>query len=91
MNDAAQIVDALKAVVATKSLSSDEVNDLLKEGIKAGLMRIYGPTVQSEITINDQSGGMDILVLRRVVEEVQDPSSEISLDEARWDLSLIHI
>ena len=41
MNDAAQIVDALKAVVATKSLSSDEVNDLLKEGIKAGLMRIY--------------------------------------------------
>ena len=85
MNDAAQIVDALKAVVATKSLSSDEVNDLLKEGIKAGLMRIYGPTVQSEITINDQSGGMDILVLRRVVEEVQDPSSEISLDEARWD------
>ena len=85
MNDATQIVDALKAVVATKSLSSDEVNDLLKEGIKAGLMRIYGPTVQSEITINDQSGGMDILVLRRVVEEVQDPSSEISLDEARWD------
>ena len=85
MNDAAEIVDALKAVVATKSLSSDEVNDLLKEGIKAGLGRIYGPTVQAEISINDQSGGVDILVLRRVVEDVQDSSIEISLDEARWD------
>ncbi|MEO2158230.1 MAG: transcription termination factor NusA, partial [bacterium] len=85
MNDAAEIVEALKAVVATKSLSSDEVNNLLKEGIKAGLGRIYGPSVQAEISINDQSGGVDILVLRRVVEDVQDSSVEISLDEARWD------
>ena len=57
----------------------------MKEGIKAGLGRIYGPTVQVEISINDQSGGVDILVLRRVVEDVQDSSSEISLNEARWD------
>ena len=85
MNDATEIVDALKAVVATKNLSADEVNELLKEGIRAGLGRIYGPTVQAEISINDQSGGVDILVLRRVVEDVQDSSSEISLDEARWD------
>jgi N utilization substance protein A len=85
MNDATEIVDALKAVVATKNLSADEVNELLKEGIRAGLGRIYGPTVQAEISINDQSGGVDILVLRRVVEGVQDSSSEISLDEARWD------
>ncbi|SVD82374.1 uncharacterized protein METZ01_LOCUS435228, partial [marine metagenome] len=85
MNDAAEIVDALRAVVATKGLSSNEVNDLLKEGMKAGLARIYGPTVQAEITINEQSGGVDILVLRRVVDDVQDSASEISLVEARWD------
>lgn len=85
MTDTKNIISAFRDVVATKSLSSDEVNDLLKEGIKAGLARIYGPNVESEISIDDVSGDFDIVVLRRVVEEVEDPSSEIGLREARWD------
>ena len=85
MTDTGQIVAAFRDVAATKSLSPDEVNELLRDGIKAGLSRIYGPNVQAEINIDDAAGGFDIVVLRRVVEEVEDPSSEISLEEARWD------
>ena len=83
--DTGQIVAALRDVASTKSLSPDEVNELLRDGIRAGLARIYGPNVQAEIKIDDVAGGFDIIVLRRVVEEVEDPSSEISLEEARWD------
>ena len=83
--NAGQMVAALRDVASTKSLSRDEVNDLLKDGILAGLVRIYGPNVQSEIKINEISGEVEITVLRRVVESVEDPSSEISLEEARWD------
>jgi N utilization substance protein A len=61
------------------------MNDLVKDGILAGLARIHGPNVQAEISINEDSGEFDIVVLRRVVEEVEDPSCEISLEEARWD------
>ena len=85
MIDAAQIVAAFNDVATTKSLSHEEVNDLLRDGIMAGLARIHGPNVQAEVTINDTTGGLGIVVLRRVVEEVEDPSSEISLEEARWD------
>jgi len=85
MADAAQIVAAFRDVAATKSLSDDEMTDLVKDGILAGLARIYGPTVQAEIDINDLTGEFDIIVLRRVVEEVEDPASEISVEEARWD------
>ena len=85
MIDAGQIVAAFNDVATTKSLSPEEVNDLLRDGIMAGLARIHGPNVQAEITIDDVTGGLGILVLRRVVEEVEDPSSEISLEEARWD------
>ena len=85
MTDTGQIVAAFRDVAATKSLSPDEVNELLQEGIRAGLARIYGPNVQAEIAIDDVAGGFDIVVLRRVVDEVEDPSSEISLEEARWD------
>ncbi len=85
MIDAGQIVAAFNDVASTKNLSPEEVNDLLKDGIMAGLSRIHGPNVQAEITIDDASGELGIVLLRRVVEEVEDPSSEISLGEARWD------
>ena len=83
--NAGQMVAALRDVASTKSLSRDEVNDLLKDGILAGLVRIYGPNVQAEIKIDETTGNVEITVLRRVVEAVEDPSSEISLEEARWD------
>lgn len=85
MANAAQIVAAFRDVAATKSLSDEEMADLVKDGILAGLARIHGPTVQAEIDIDEDTGDFDIVVLRRVVEEVEDPATEIALEEARWD------
>ncbi|GIT50690.1 MAG: hypothetical protein Ct9H300mP15_09030 [Gemmatimonadota bacterium] len=85
MAKAEQIVTAFRDVAATKNLSDEEMTDLVKEGILAGLARFYGATVQAEIAIDDVTGEFDIVVLRRVVAEVEDPASEILLEEARWD------
>jgi len=85
MANAGQIVAALKDIGATKDLAPDEVSDLLKDGILAGLMKLYGVNVEAEIDIDEVTGEFDIVVLRRVVESVEDDSSEISLEEARWD------
>ncbi|HKK92721.1 MAG TPA: transcription termination factor NusA [Longimicrobiales bacterium] len=85
MANAGQIVAALRDIGATKDLEPDEVADLLKDGILAGLARLYGPNVEAEIDIDEVTGEFDIVVLRRVVETVEDESSEISLEEARWD------
>ena len=85
MANAEQIVAAFKDVAATKNLSDEETSDLVKDGMLAGLARIYGATVQAEIAIDDVTGEFDIVVLRRVVAEVEDPAYEILLEEARWD------
>lgn len=85
MTNAGQIVAAFRDIASTKSLNPDEVNDLIRDGIVAGLVKIYGPNVEAEVEIDEITGDIDILVLKRVVEEVEDPSSEISLEEARWD------
>jgi len=85
MPNAGQIVAAIRDVGGAKSLTEEEVGELLREGILAGLAKIYGPNVEAEIEVDEQTGEFDIVVLRRVVEEVEDPSSEISLEEARWD------
>ena len=85
MADAGGIVAALRDMASVKSLSDDEMNDLIKDGILAGLARIYGPNVEAEIAIDDGAGSFDIIVLKRVVEEVEDSSTEISIEKARWD------
>jgi N utilization substance protein A len=72
-------------VASTKNLSDEEMMDLVKDGILAGLARIYGATVQAEIEIHEDTGQFDIVVLRRVVVDVEDSGTEISLEEARWD------
>lgn len=85
MANAAQIVEAFRDVASTKNLSEEEMTDLVKDGMLAGLARIYGATVQAEIDIAEDTGDFDMVVLRRVVEEVEDSATEISLEEARWD------
>jgi N utilization substance protein A len=85
MANAAQIVAAFRDVASTKSLSPEEMEDLVKDGILAGLARIYGTNVRAEIDIDEDSGDFEIVVLKRVVDVVEDPSCEISLEDARWD------
>ena len=79
MANAAQIVAAFRDVAATKSLSDEEMTDLVKDGILAGLVRLYGVNVQAEIAIDDASGEFDIVVLRRVVEDVCSGSRNVAL------------
>lgn len=80
-----QIIAAFRDMAATKNLSVDELNELIQDGIMAGLARIHGPNVRAEIDVDDMSGAIDIVVLKRVVNQVEDGSAEISLEEARWD------
>lgn len=85
MTNAGQIVAAIREMASQKNLESEEMNDLIRDGISAGLARIFGPNVRPEITIDEVTGEIDMVVLKRVVEEVEDSSAEISLEKARWD------
>lgn len=85
MTNAGQIVAAIRELAATKNLSPDDTNDLIKDAITAGLARIYGPNVRPEIEVDDVTGDIGMVVLKRVVQEVEDASAEISLEKAQWD------
>jgi transcription termination/antitermination protein NusA len=85
MVNATQVLAAFREIGTMKSLSRDEVHDLLKDGILAALARRHGPNVEAEIEIDEETGRIEIVVLKEVVEEVEDASREISLEQARWD------
>ncbi len=85
MANAGQIVAAIREMASTKNLSHEEMNELIRDGLLAGLARIYGPNVRAEIEIDEISGDIEMIVLKRVVEDVEDDAAEISLEKARWD------
>lgn len=85
MNNATQVLAAFRELALNKNISRDELHDLIKDGILAALAKRYGPNVEAEIELNEDTGSIDIVVLKEVVNEVEDPSREISLEEAQWD------
>jgi N utilization substance protein A len=82
--NASQMLAAFREMASNKNLSDADLYDLIRDGIMAALAKRYGPNVEAEIQISDEAG-MQITVLKEVVAEVEDPSREISLEEARWD------
>jgi transcription termination/antitermination protein NusA len=85
MSNATQILAAFRELTVNKSISREELHDLIKDGILAALAKRHGPTVQAEIDIDEESGRIGITVLKEVVAEVEDSAREVSLEEARWD------
>ena len=84
MSDQIPVVEAFRVMAANKSLSDSELHDLIRDGIHAALARRFGGPVEAEIEILPD-GDMKIVVLKEVVETVEDPARETSLEEARWD------
>lgn len=85
MNNATNVLAAFREMTANKAISRDELHDLIKDGILAALAKRYGPNVEAEIEIDENTGAINITVLKEVVAEVEDPSRQTSLEEARWD------
>jgi transcription termination/antitermination protein NusA len=79
------VVSAIRELTNTKQLERTELLDLLKDGLHAALVKRYGPNVRAEIGIDELKGTIRIAVLRTVVEAVEDPGSQVALEEARFE------
>ena len=84
MVGSAEILTAIRELTNTKQLDRAELHGLLQDGIIAALAKKYGPTVQSEVDIDEDRGTIRIVLLRTVVDAVTDPAREVSLEEARF-------
>ncbi len=79
------ILSAIRDLASAKQLERAELIDLLRDGIQAALIRRCGPNVRSEIEIDELKGDIRVSVLRTVVDEVEDPNTQVSVEEARWE------
>jgi transcription termination/antitermination protein NusA len=83
MVSSADILAAFREVSNAKQLDRAELYGLLQDGIMAALAKKYGANVQAEVTIDDAKGDIKIVLLKTVVDVVEDASREISVEDAR--------
>src|SRR5688500_5569691 len=80
-----EILTAIRELTNSKQIDRAELHGLLEDGINADLDKKHGPTVQAEVDIDETKGAIRIVLLKTVVEEVTDPASQVSLEEARFE------
>jgi N utilization substance protein A len=85
MASSTEMLAAFRELTTTKQLDRAELLDLLHDGIQAALVRKYGPTVRFELAVDELKGGLTVTRLRQVVETVEDPASQVSVEEARFE------
>ena len=85
MAGSVEILTAIRELANSKQIERSELQEMLKDGILAALAKKHGPTVQAEVEIDDQKGEIKIVILKKVVEAVEDPVGEILLEEARYE------
>jgi N utilization substance protein A len=85
MAASAEMLAAFRELTATKQLDRSELHDLLKDGIHAALVRKFGPNVKFELDVDELKGTIRVVRLRHVVETVEDPSLQVSVEDARYE------
>lgn len=85
MSGSAEILAAFRELSNAKQIDRAELHALLTDGIHAALAKKHGPNVQADISIDEARGEIRIVLLKTVVETVEDPSREIALEEARFE------
>jgi transcription termination/antitermination protein NusA len=84
MSGSAEVLAAIRELTNVKQLERSELLELLRDGIQAALMKKYGPNVRFEISFDELKGTIRVVRLRRVMEVVEDSSSDVSLEEAQY-------
>lgn len=74
--------DAFSEFKNLKNIDRATMSGVLQDVFKSQLAKTYGTADNFEVTINIDKGDCQILRSRKVVETVEDPATEISVEEA---------
>ncbi len=78
-----ELKKAIDQISKDKGLDRDMLVDTLEDAVRTSVVRKYGEDLDVEVTYNDETGDIEVFQFKIVVDEVEDPLSEISLEEAR--------
>ncbi len=80
--DKKMIIDSFAEMAKQKNIDRDLLQGIVEETLSMIVRKKYGQESNFEIIVNMDKGDIEIYLMRDIVEEVEDPSLEISLEDA---------
>lgn len=82
--DFKQLAQAIKVIAEEKNLPEEQVQDIVQQALAAAWRRDYGDREQEvRATMNLNTGEVTVYLSKEVVENVEDPNTQINLAEAQ--------
>src|SRR5574340_454246 len=66
-----------------KGIDKELLIGAIKDAIRSAAKKKYGPKLEIEVEYNDDTGAIEVFQYKEVVEQVDDPGSQITLEEGR--------
>lgn len=76
------IIEAFAEMARQKNIDRDLLQGIIEDTFSQMVRKKYGPDANFEIIVNMEKGDIEIYLLREVVETVEDPNLQISIEEA---------
>ncbi|HDM69957.1 MAG TPA: transcription termination/antitermination protein NusA, partial [Thermotogales bacterium] len=77
------LLEALEQLEEEKNISKEEVFKILEKALLSAYRKNFGRTGNVEIVINRMTGEIEVYQILEVVEKVEDPATQIDLEEAQ--------
>lgn len=75
------IVESFAAMVKEKGIDKDVLGGILEEIFGLLVRKKYGEEAKYDVVVNTDRGDIEIFLEREIVEQVEDPNTQISIDE----------
>ncbi|MFH0809143.1 MAG: transcription termination factor NusA [Pseudomonadota bacterium] len=80
ISDLKRIIDQ---VSKDKGIDCHTLVDTIEEAIRSAAKKRYGPRMEVEVALDEETGDLEVFQFKEVVEEVEDPQLEISFEDGR--------
>ena len=77
-----ELKKAIDQISKDKGIDRDMLIQTLEDAVRTSVHRKYGEDVDLEVSFNEESGEIEVYHFKIVTKNVEDPSSQISLEEA---------
>ena len=77
------VLEALRQIAREKNVTMDLVIDTLEEGLLSAARKKFGTADNIDVEVDQNTGAVAILAHKAIVEQVEDPALEITLEEAK--------
>jgi len=78
-----EILDALSQITREKSVDRTLLVETLEQGLASAVRKKYGLTADVEVKFQNETGSITVALRRTVVETVEDPALQLTVEEAR--------